>query len=336
MAEAASGQVQPFKCVQSKGAALVNVWFLLTVTTHRMLYVLINGLGSEEKFSSLVSTTSICVFVAVPFFGWLADAKFGNYKVVKIGATVSLLASISVSLFSLVNYNTSLSSDQNMALRTFLLVMVSLLQWIGAIILIITFQLSLEQIPDASAENITNLISWIVFSLATSYWIGDTVENLLLTCVPYDRSHLFQALTLFPVLCASVNFISFHLFSPKWLIIEPKSPQSLKNIYRVLKFAAKYKAPLNRSALTYWEEDIPSRLDLGKSRYGGPFTTEQVEDVKTFFRMLTVGVGIFLTMFSSGIREYDSDFSIKVFNISNVSLCEANALFCSIRGGVEY
>ncbi len=37
---------------------------------------------------------------------------------------------------------------------------------------------------------------------------------------------------------------------------------------------------LNRSAFTYWEENIPSRLDLGKSRFGGPFTTEQVEDVR--------------------------------------------------------
>ena len=70
------------------------------------------------------------------------------------------------------------------------------------------------------------------------------------------------------------------------MIIEPKSPQSLNIIYQVLKFAFKHKAPLNRSAFTYWEEDIPSRLDLGKSKYGGPFTTEQFEDVKTVLKIL--------------------------------------------------
>ena len=74
------------------------------------------------------------------------------------------------------------------------------------------------------------------------------------------------------------------------------APQSLKTIYQVLKFAAKHKAPLNRSALTYWEENIPSRLDLGKSRYGGPFTTEQVEDVKTFFKMLTIFLPVFILL----------------------------------------
>ncbi len=39
-----------------------------------------------------------------------------------------------------------------------------------------------------------------------------------------------------------------------------------------LKFAKQHKLPSIASSLTFWEEDIiiPSRLDLGKSRYGGP------------------------------------------------------------------
>ena len=99
-------------------------------------------------------------------------------------------------------------------------------------------------------------------------------------------------------LCIGVVLISNFLFIPKWLIIEPKSPQSLKTIYRVLKFAAKHKAPLNRSAFTYWEEDIPSRIDLGKSKYGGPFTTEQVEDVKTVLRLLVISLPFSLFLLS--------------------------------------
>ena len=30
------------------------------------------------------------------------------------------------------------------------------------------------------------------------------------------------------------------------------------------------------------EDDYPSRIDLGKDKYGGLFTVEEVEDVKTF------------------------------------------------------
>ena len=183
--------------------------------------------------------------------------------------------------------------------------------------------------PDASTENITSLIAWFVFTIAASFWAGGTIKDLVLACVPYNHSYLYQVLTLFPVLCASVNFITFHLISPKWLIIEPKSPQSLKNIYKILKFAAKHKAPLKRSALTYWEEDIPSRLDLGKSRYGGPFTTEQVEDVKTFFRILVVSVGIFLTVLAWGYYNNYGAVLTGIFNTTEVRLgpCKAKGLY---------
>ncbi len=39
-------------------------------------------------------------------------------------------------------------------------------------------------------------------------------------------------------------------------------------------------------------------MDLGKSRYGGPFTTEQVEDVKTFFKILVIFFPVFLMLCS--------------------------------------
>ena len=57
-------------------------------------------------------------------------------------------------------------------------------------------------------------------------------------------------------------------------------------IYKVLKYAWKHTFPENRSSFTYWENDIPPRIDLGKNKYGGPFTTEEVEDTKSFFRIL--------------------------------------------------
>ena len=66
----------------------------------------------------------------------------------------------------------------------------------------------------------------------------------------------------------------------------------IKLIVRVLCYARKHKYPENRSALTYWEEEAPSGLDLGKDKYGGPFTEEEVEDVKTVFRMLPLFIGI--------------------------------------------
>ena len=55
----------------------------------------------------------------------------------------------------------------------------------------------------------------------------------------------------------------------------------------------KHKVSEHRSAFTYWEEDIPPRIDLGKDKYGGPFTTEEVEDTKTFLRILPLLLYLF-------------------------------------------
>ena len=38
------------------------------------------------------------------------------------------------------------------------------------------------------------------------------------------------------------------------------------------------------ATMTYCEDELPSRIDFGKNKYGGPFSTEQVEDVKTVLR----------------------------------------------------
>ena len=99
----------------------------------------------------------------------------------------------------------------------------------------------------------------------------------------------------------------FHVsLQPLAYIDHRQNHNPLKTVYRVLKFAKQHKYPVQRSAFTYWEEEIPSRIDLGKTKYGGPFTTEEVEDVKTFFRILAllaamssfvvVVVGLFLLL----------------------------------------
>ena len=66
-----------------------------------------------------------------------------------------------------------------------------------------------------------------------------------------------------------------------------------KQVWKVPSFSWRHKYPLNRSAFTYCENNVPSRLDLGKEQYGGPFTTEQVEDVRTFFLLLLLLMPLF-------------------------------------------
>ena len=186
-----------------------------------------------------------------------------------------------------------------------------------------SLQLGLDQMPDAFAANISSFISWFVCFIGAGLWVGDASYHLFPYCLDTVSVNYFkQIFSLFPVLCMAVVLCLDFLLSPKWLIIEPKSPQSLKLIFRVLKFAAKHKAPVNRSALTYWEEDIPSRIDLGKSKYGGPFTTEQVEDVKTFLKLLVVSVPFVFILLSLNLLV-----GSPVYMFSHMSRCSSVILY---------
>ena len=90
----------------------------------------------------------------------------------------------------------------------------------------------------------------------------------------------------------------------------------------MLKYAWQHKCPERRSAFTYWEEDIPPRIDLGKSKYGGPFTTEEVEDVKTFLTLLLVLSSLF------GFHLADNGYS--VIRQLNFKFCPSQILQASV------
>ena len=73
-----------------------------------------------------------------------------------------------------------------------------------------------------------------------------------------------------------------------WFYTEPGQRNPHKTVFKILTFARKHRYPLRRSAFTYSDKYIPSRIDFAKERFGGPFTTEQVENVKAFLRILVI------------------------------------------------
>ena len=141
-------------------------------------------------------------------------------------------------------------------------------------------QFGLDQLQDASTTEITAFISWFMWT----YMSGGIVIDFAYTCID-QKYHIIGQL--YACICLTMLLI-LSFVSNNVLIKEPVTQNPFKLVYKVVKFAVKNKHPRCRSAFTYCEDELPSRLDLGKHKYGGPFTTEQVEDVKTFLRLLTV------------------------------------------------
>ena len=102
-------------------------------------------------------------------------------------------------------------------------------------------------------------------------------------------------------------------FDHKFEFSETLVKNPYKMVYLVLKYAWQNKYPENRSALTYWENKIPNRINLGKYKYGGPFKEEDVEDTKTFWRITIVILstfGFFIAYYHTvlGVLSYTNSF----------------------------
>ena len=147
-------------------------------------------------------------------------------------------------------------------------------------------QYNIDQLIGGSANELSTIIYWNIAAYPTS-WV---LFNFFLLLDSVNSKLIVIIIT--SGVALSLILVSHSLFKHKLENISLiKNP--IKLIVKVLCYAKKHKYPENRSALTYWEEEAPSRLDLGKDKYGGPFTEEEVEDVKMFFRMLPLYIATF-------------------------------------------
>ena len=151
-------------------------------------------------------------------------------------------------------------------------------------------QFGLDQLHDASTTEIKSFIVWYVNSLITT---GFVAEFNFLCLTTQNKLYLSMLLVCVCLTLALLLIICFN----KSLIKEPPPKSSFKLCYKVIKFAIVTKHPRYRSAFTYCEDELPSRIDFGKSKYGGPFTTEQVEDIKTLLRLFPL-ISVFGVMAS--------------------------------------
>ena len=251
--------------VKSKGAILVLV--VSSLMTNTIYFFATVGVHTTKYQVCLIPFS-----VTTALAGWLTDAFIGRYKMIRFSVWITWFLITAVTVGDVVGQLNETYCHYNEIVRPILFWLVSI--GLGGFQANIV-QFGLDQLPDASTTEITSFIVWYVSSLISAgfiinfnFYCLNEIYVLLLIC-----ACLTLALTL--LICCN-----------HWLIKEPATQSPLKLIYKVIKFAAVTKHPQCRSAFTYCEDELPSRIDFGKSKYGGPFTTEQVEDVKTFLRLI--------------------------------------------------
>ena len=277
----------------NKGVAIVLLWSLgaFSAFSYLLKVRVSNPTNSNAYIYLLIISVGSILFPAV---GWLADVKIGRYRVVKSCLLLMWMGAILLCLTYIIHLHLYNS-------RTAFIVMISgssilLASGIGGFLVNIV-QFSIDQLLDSSSVEIVSFITWFMWT----YFAAQTA-NEFLVCIKYFEREIFPLLFVCTLLTASVasDFLFGH-----WLAKEPVAHNPLRLIFKVLCYAAKNKYPSNMSAFTYWDDKHNSRLDLAKVKYGGPFTTKQVEDVKAFFRNLVfVSLGCLFLAISLYVGSY--------------------------------
>ncbi len=241
-----------------------------------------------------------------PLAGYLADVRYGRYKVVRCGLLTMWLA-----LFTFIVVGLALFAVCSIPLH-----FVASVPWpplgngilvvlgvsCGLLVLFIYIALSvgfaafsanviqfgIDQLRDSPTRDSFLFIHWFVLTMYIGVSVGKlmwVVLSNILSIISFGVVGIaFFFLIAVPV---SLCFAKQSLF-----IHDTGLGNPYKEVARIVGFARKHSIPIQRSAFTFWEDDIPTGLNLGKNKYGGLFTTEQVENVKVFFGILLVLISL--------------------------------------------
>ena len=262
---------------------------------------------------TIVLTLQGLLFLLYPVLGHLTDVYLTRYRSLKLANGVVIFGSCALILFLGIDFVATITWNfENFHHKQWGAV------WVGCAMLILigvglfkanSIQFGLDQLLEAPTPKLIAFIYWY-------YWAQNTSAlalfyTLILTIGTYfvaiensykdnslhlDNKNLGNILA-FSLLITVVTIVTLIFIkfckTKKHLYIQKAGLNPFKNIYKVLKYTWKHRVPEHRSAFTYWEEDIPRRIDLGKNKYGGPFTNEEVEDTKTFLRILPLLLSLF-------------------------------------------
>lgn len=295
-------------CIQSRPARWILLWNFSVLLTYKVLYRMETTTEvSSSSIAPLIANISFMIIaIFSPVAGLLTDVKLSRHKAVwysshVIIAMLLILSALAIAI-ALLEYKLQGSISQTT--NTYILIGLSLGVLFFAVIYIIfivnAFQFGMDQLHDASTQDSVSFIHWYVWI----YYVCSLISSLSGDLLFYDTYYFHRIKTckiiaicllattvLVSIALIILSLCKFHRMKAHY-VLEQAGLNPYELVYKVTHFAYKHKLPLKRSAFTYCTEESPSRMDVGKYKFGGPFTNRQVEDVKAFWGVLKVILSI--------------------------------------------
>ena len=246
--------------------------------------------GSTAATQIPVFVQNILFFVMFPVMGWLADSVFGRGRAVNLSLRLTWLGSLLQIISYCIQYGTCglpvSVAKYGISGIAFILTMIGNAGFYSNML-----AYGLDQMHELSSSQVRAFVHWLVWAM----FVGFFTDYLAFLSNTIYSPYLLQisAICVFIIISVAVSLNEAFQMEMKlnWQAKKGRNPYKL--VYEVLRYSRRHKSPEMRSALTYWENSTPGRIDLGKRRYGGPFEDEDPEDVKTFFQMSAVFLSFF-------------------------------------------
>ncbi|XP_011406717.1 PREDICTED: solute carrier family 15 member 4-like [Amphimedon queenslandica] len=248
------------------------------------------GSGNNTVFHNLGIIVLNALFLLAPFCGWLSDTKIGRGNAIYLGLWLGWIGTLLFAIGCCLQYNSC--GTTALIVGGYVFFGIAFVFMLVSLSLLFTNILpyGIDQLMNESAIKIRAFIHWYWLCLYSGY-IFFVVSNELIASVVAFALFSFS-------LC--LHFLFKHRFE------HIPIPNPYKIVFKVLKFSLKTSRTRrqHRSAFTYWGEE-PSRMDIAKERYGGCFSYEEVENVKTFLRIAVVLAAVF-SLFVSNFPFFNS------------------------------
>ena len=291
---------------RGNGTYLVLLWNWLVFSYESLgLGVILNQLPHFQDSHPWVQVVLTIVFYTAiprllyPLTGWIADVLCGRYKVILFGLWSMWSLSVFLLVVHLLNYySLFLTSAAPYELKVFIKLGYALVYGVSMVSLacfqanIIPF--GMDQMPDAPGDSYSSFIHWYYWTRNSSVGLtAFAILSAVKSCVGGDvdtEKYAFVdlVLLLFQVFLISIALLLNMAFS-KSLAKEPKHQNPLWSIFRITWYVIKHRKPVGyRRTATYGTSELqpPTRFEFATDTYGGPFSSEDVQDVKIFYSIL--------------------------------------------------
>ena len=198
------------------------------------------------------------------------DIKFGRYKTVDRCMHILLIMLLITMILQLLSLflPISYSYDDNWTIIGQIIHIIIL--WISILASVIVvnaniIQFGMDQLHNSPVDHQSLFIHWyfwtwnadLLASQVFVYHFHIQLNNLS------EKQQLISVIILPLVIVLHIITLSIVHCKTRWFVIDSAQGNQYTLVYRVTKFSYKHKVPIQRSAFTYCEDEVPSGLDLG-------------------------------------------------------------------------